>query len=71
MFESIHDYRKIVFSNFLMKNDVDLIQECGFSKRDIIRLNKEFKLISMEQNEEYLDHSKNEEESIIERILNK
>ena len=40
-------------------------------KDDINRLNLEFKNILMEQSEEYLDYIKNEEESIIEKILNK
>ena len=39
------------------------------SKIDINRSNKEFKNILMEQNEENLDHIKNQEESNIERIL--
>ena len=39
---------------------------------DIKRLNKEFKNILLEQNEEYLDYiNRNQEESIIEKILNK
>ena len=71
IFESIHDYRKIVLLIFLIKNDEDLLTECGFLKDDIIRLNLAFKNILMEQNEKYLDYIKNEEESIIEKILNK
>ena len=71
IFESIPDYRKIVLLIFSIQNDDDLLKECGFLKSDIIRLNKEFKTILIEQNEEYLDHIKNEEESVIEKILNK
>ena len=71
LFESITDFRKIVLLMFLIKNDNDLLTECGFLKDDINRLNLEFKNILMEQNEEYLDYIKNEEESIIEKILNK
>ena len=37
----------------------------------ILIIYKEFKNIFLEQNEDYLDYNKNEEESIIERILNK
>ena len=44
LFESIPDYRKIVLLMFLIKNDNDLLAECGFLKDDINRLNKEFKL---------------------------
>ena len=71
IFESITDYRKIVLLMFLIKNDNDLLTECGFLKDDINQLNKEFKKSLLELNEEYLDHIKNEEKSIIERILNK
>ena len=54
-----------------MKNDNDLLTECGFSEDDINRSNKEFKNILIEQNEQYLEFKKNEEESILERISNK
>ena len=55
---------------FLIKNDADLLNECGYFKNDINSLNKQLKNILMEQNEEYLDHIKTREESIIEKILN-
>ena len=55
---------------FLIKYDVDLLTECGFFKSDINRLHLEYKNILMQENEENLDFFKNEEESIIERILN-
>ena len=71
LFESIPDYRKIVFLLFLNKNDKDLLREVGFSERDINRLNLEFKNILIDQHEKYLDYIKNEEESIIDRFLNK
>ena len=71
MFESLTDYRKLVLLTFLIKNDEDFLKEIGFLKSDINRLNKEFKKILMEQNEEKLDHVKNEEESTIERTFNK
>ena len=71
LFESIPDYRKIVFLLFLIKNDKDLLREVGFSERDINHLNLEFKNILIDQHEKYLDYIKNEEESIIERFLNK
>ena len=64
MFESSADYRKIVLI-ILIQNDKDLSKECGFLKNDSNRLNKEFKTTSKEQNEEYLDHIKNEEEPVI------
>ena len=70
LFESIPDYREVVLLIFLIKNDKDLLLEIGFSERDINSLNKEFKNILLELNEEYLDHIKNQEEAIIEKILN-
>ena len=70
LFESIPNYRKVVLLMFLIKNDKDLLLEIGFSERDINSLNKEFKNILLELNEEYLDHIKNQEEAIIEKILN-
>ena len=70
LFESIPDYRKIVLLMFLIQNDADLLKECGFLKSDNNRLNEEFKKILLEQIE-YLDYIKNQEESIIGKILNK
>ena len=71
LFESIPDYRKIALLMFLIKNENDLLTEVGFLKSDINRLCKEFKNIIKEQKEEYLDYIKNQEESIIEKFLNK
>ena len=71
LFESIPDYRNIVILMFLTKIDNDLITECGFLKSDMNCPGLDFKNILIEQNEEYLDHYKNEEKSINERILNK
>ena len=71
IFESIHDYKKIVLLIFLIQNDKNLLKEIGFSKNDINLINLGFKNILIEQNEEYYTYVKNQEESIIERILNK
>ena len=71
LFEPITDYRKIVLLMFLIKDDKNLIKEVGFSKNDINSLSLEFKNILLEEYEVYLDYIKNEEESIIERFLNK
>ena len=71
LFESIPDYKKIVLLMSLIKNDVNFLYECGFLKGDINFLYKEFKNVLLELNEEYLDHNKNQEEAIIEKILNK
>ena len=69
LFESIPDYKEIVLSMFLIKNDINFVSECGFLKGDIIFLYKEFKNILIELNEDCLDYIKNEEEAIIEKIL--
>ena len=71
LFESIADYKKIVLLMFLIKNDVNFLYECRFLKGDISFLFKEFKNILLELNEEHLDHIKNQEESILEKFLNK
>ena len=56
---------------FIIKNDVNFLYECGFLKGDINFLYKEFKNILLELNEDYLNHIKNEEESVLEKFLNK
>ena len=71
LFESKSQYRKTVLLIFLIQNDDDLLKESGFLKGDINLLNLGFKNNLMEHNEEYLNHIKNEEESIIESIPNK
>ena len=71
LFESIPDYKKIELLMFLIKNDVSFSYECGFLKADLNFLYKELKNISLELSEDYLDHTKNQEESILEKFLNK
>ena len=56
---------------FLIKNDVNFLYECGFLKGDNNFLYKEFKIILLELNEDYLDHIYNKEESIWEKFLYK
>ena len=70
IFESIHDYKKIVILIFLIQNDKNLLKETGFRKNDINRLSIEFENILLEEFEYYLSYIKNVEESVIERILN-
>ena len=69
--ESIHDFRKVVLLIFLTQNDKNLLKEIGFSKNDINLLNLEFKNILLEEFENYLDYIKDQEESILEKFLNK
>ena len=71
LFESILDYRKIVLLIFSIQNDKNLLHEIGFSERDINRLNLNFKNILIDLYEEYLDYIKDQEESILEKFLNK
>ena len=56
---------------FLIKNDVNFLYESGFLKGDTNFLYKEFKNILLELNQEYLDHFKNPEESILDKFLKK
>ena len=69
LFESIPDYRKIVSLFFLTKIDIKFLQECRFLESDINSLNKKFKNIIFEQTEDYLSYIKNQEESLIEKLL--
>ena len=71
LLESICDYKNSVLLIILIQNDKNLLREVGFSQRDINRLNLEFKNILLEQHEAYLDYVKYQEESILEKILNK
>ena len=71
LFESISDYTKIVLLMFLIKDDKNLLKEVGFSKNDINLLSLEFKNFLLEEYEHYLDYIKDEEESVIEKFLNK
>ena len=56
LFETIPDYKKIILLMFIIKNDVNMLYECGFLKGDINFLFKEFKKILLELN---LNHIKN------------
>ena len=69
--DSIPVYKKIVLLMFLIKNDVSFLYECGFIKGDNNFLYKEYKNILLELNEEYLDHFKTPEGSILEKFLYK
>ena len=44
------------------------LYECGFLKGDINFLYKDFKNVLLELNKEYMDHNKNQEESILKRF---
>ena len=55
----------------LIQNDKNLLRETGFNKNDINRLNLQFKNHLIEEHENYLDHIKDQEESILVMFLNK
>ena len=69
--ESITDYGKILLLIFLIKNDMDLLLDIGFSERDKNHLNIEIKNILIEQLGDYLAYIKNQEESIVGIVLKK
>ena len=46
---------------FLFKNDVDFLHDSDYFKKDINRPCKECKKILVEQNEEFLESSENEQ----------
>ena len=69
MFESIPDYRKIVFLMLLIKNNMDLVIEYGFLKSDENLLSLDFQKTLREKIEDYFDFIKCKEESIIAKIL--
>ena len=52
---------------FLIKNDIDLLNECGFLKNDNNCFYLELKNTLMEEIDEYLHGIKNRDESLIER----
>ena len=56
---------------FLNKKDVDSFKGFGFLEKDIDRLRLEVKQILLEQNDDYLDHIKDQEDSNFDRSLNK
>ena len=71
LINTISDYRKIVLLVFLIENDKNLLKEIGFTKNDIKVINLEFKNILIKRYEEFLDYVKDQEESILEKFLNK
>ena len=71
LFESISEYRKIVLLIFLIQNDKNFLKEIGFSQSYINQLSIEFKNTLLEEFEEYLSYIKNEEESLLEKFINK
>ena len=71
LLETKPDYKKIVILIYIIQNDKNSLREVGFSERDIIRSNLEFKFVITKQHEEYLVYVKMEEELFIEIFLNK
>ena len=63
--------KKIFSFIVLIQYDKNLFKKIAFSKNDKNLLKLEFKNILIEQHEEYFEYIINEEESIIEKNLNK
>ena len=68
LFESVPNYRKIVLLIILIQKINDILKQNGYSKNDVNRLCREIENILMDQSE---DFTTNEEESNIDKILNK
>ena len=68
--EVILGKRKILLSLISNNNDVGLLTECGFLKKDTNRLCLDFIKIITEQNEEFTDFIKSEKELVLEKLLN-
>ena len=71
MFESIPEYREIVSIKYIFRKDKNLLREVSFSELDINRFYLEFETLLIEQHEKYMGYDKSEEESVIEKLLNK
>ena len=71
LFESVSEYRKLLLMIFLIKIDTDFLTECRLLKNGIIRFRSKFLNLIIEQYEEHLNYIENQEESTIEKILNK
>ena len=71
MFESIPEYREIVSIKYISKKDENLLREISFSELEINCFYLEFKFLLIEQHEKYMGYDKSEEESVIEKFLNK
>ena len=52
-----------------IKNDVAFLIDCGFLKNDFTCLCLKFKNILLEQNGKYIEYNRNEEDSVIKKIL--
>ena len=53
LFESMRDYRKIVFLMNSIKNDVDILKECGLSNDFIQKVYNEGKQIKHEEKDKH------------------
>ena len=69
LFESISVFRKNLILVFLIKNVDDSLTESKFLSKDNVHLCIECKNFLIGQNESYLDHMKNQGDSIIRKIL--
>ena len=70
VFESIPDCRKEVILLCIIKNDDDLIHECGFLNKEIDRLCLQFQK-NIGTKWRIFDYFKNDEKANLEKILSK
>ena len=70
LLKSIHDYDKIFLLIFIIKKDNDLLLESGMPQKFIDKLYNGCKKVLDNEIDDYNDHIKNLEESILEKINN-
>ena len=70
MLKSIQQYRKIVLLIFIIKQDNDILKESGMSQTFIEKLKGGCKKILNNESDDYNDHIKTLEESILEELNN-
>ena len=69
LLKSIHDYDKIILLIFIIKKDNDVLLESGMSQKFIDKLYNGCKKVLNNEIDDYNDHIKNLEESILEKIF--
>ena len=70
LLKSIHDYDKIILINFIIKQDNNKLLKSGMLQKFIDKLYNGCKKILNNELDDYNDHIKNLEESILEKINN-
>ena len=71
LFESMTVFRKVVLLALLFQDNKNLLKEIVLKNKKFNQISLEFLNNLLEQHEEYLEYVKNEDESVIEKFLNK